>query len=548
MNKTFLSGVVGTLLFTSFQFSASGTESGVSSRIIGGEQATAGEWPYMVALTARNSSHVFCGGSYLGGRYVLTAAHCVDKEDSAKGDVLLGAFDMNDVNTAERIHVRQIYVHNSYIDASMGNDIAVLELERDPLPRRSVQISDSSDFNELTKDSPMTVIGFGKRKEVDGEKSDPATILHQVQVPFVPLPECKTKGSDEDAKDDYSKLTNNAFCAGSFGKDSCFGDSGGPIFFDSNNGRKQMGVVSWGDGCGRANSPGVYTNLSVFNDWLDDQQLGLSYRQKRDLGVVRPGSYTHNLTFTNNGNADINLGNTFVFVVGISRTDAAAIVNNSCTGVLASGASCDVEFSYNITEHKQSYVKLIIGSSTYRTGAVHAYLYFDALDAAPSETVSFLANLPVHNTHVNDHPWTVVGNGLQTSALPAGEESVILLENLPQGRLKFHYKLSSSEVLDQLFVYVNDKFKGKYFNNTENLATLDMYGTSNKVRFVYRRHSGSTDDQSRAILSQISYDPKFFDLPPPLDIRIGDSGGGSLGGAALALLFGCGWLRRRQRV
>lgn len=62
----------------------------------------------------------------------MTAAHCVDKEDSAKGDVLLGAFDMNDVNTAERIHVRQIYVHNSYIDASMGNDIAVLELERDP--------------------------------------------------------------------------------------------------------------------------------------------------------------------------------------------------------------------------------------------------------------------------------------------------------------------------------------------------------------------------------------------------------------------------------
>ncbi len=77
INKTLLSGVVGTRLFTSFQFSASGTESGVSSRIIGGEQANAGEWPYMVALNARNSSHVFCGGRYLGGRYVFTAANCV---------------------------------------------------------------------------------------------------------------------------------------------------------------------------------------------------------------------------------------------------------------------------------------------------------------------------------------------------------------------------------------------------------------------------------------------------------------------------------------
>ncbi|EKF9791471.1 trypsin-like serine protease [Vibrio cholerae] len=545
MNKTFLSGVVGTLLFTSFQFSASGTESGVSSRIIGGEQAPEGEWPYMVALTARNSSHVFCGGSYLGGRYVLTAAHCVDKEDPAKGDVLLGAFDMNDLSTAERIHVKQIYVHNAYITAEMGNDIAVLELERDPSPRTAVEISDSSDFNELKKDSPMMVIGFGNRKEVGGEKSDPATILHQVQVPFVPLPECKTKGSDLDAKGDYSNLTSNAFCAGSFGKDSCSGDSGGPIFFESNNGRKQMGVVSWGDGCGRANSPGVYTNLSVFNDWLDDQQLGLSYRQKRDLGVVRLGPHTHNLTFTNNGNSEINFGKTFVF--GISET-TAEIVNNSCTGVLAPRASCDVEFSYNITEYKQGLVKLNLDSSTYKTRTVHAYLYFDALDAAPSETVSFLAHLPVHNTHVNDHPWTVVGNGLQTSGLSAGEESVILLENLPKGRLKFHYKLSSSEVLDQLVVYVNDKFKGKYYNNTESLATLDMYGTSNKVRFIYRRHRSSTDDQSRAILSQISYDPKLFDLPPPLDIRVGDSGGGSLGGAVLAFLFGCGWLRRRQSV
>lgn len=54
----------------------------------------------------------------------------------------------------------------------------------------------------------------------------------------------------------------------------------------------------------------------------------------------------------NNGNVDINLGNIFVFVVGIFRIDVVVIVNNSCIGVLVLGVSCDVEFSYNIIEYK----------------------------------------------------------------------------------------------------------------------------------------------------------------------------------------------------
>ncbi len=91
----------------------------------------------------------------------------------------------------------------------------------------------------------MTVIGFGNRKEVDGEKSDPATILHKVQVPFFPLPECKTKGSDEDAKDDYPNEPITRFVPVRLAK-TLVPVTAVALSFDSNNGRKQMGVVSWG--------------------------------------------------------------------------------------------------------------------------------------------------------------------------------------------------------------------------------------------------------------------------------------------------------------
>lgn len=132
----------------------------------------------------------------------------------------------------------------------------------------------------------------------------------------------------------------------------------------------------------------------------------------------------------NNGNVDINLGNIFVFVVGIFRIDVVVIVNNSCIGVLVLGVSCDVEFSYNIIEYKQSYVKLIIGLSIYKMGVVYVYFYFDVLDVVFLEIVSFLVNLFVYNIYVNDYFWMVVGNGLQILVLLVGEEFVILLENL----------------------------------------------------------------------------------------------------------------------
>ena len=67
------------------------------------------------------------------------------------------------------------------------------------------------------------------------------------------------------------EVTSLAICAGSGGKDACLGDSGGPLVWsdEQNHQSYLIGVVSWGEGCGRPEYPGVYTRVTEFLDWIE---------------------------------------------------------------------------------------------------------------------------------------------------------------------------------------------------------------------------------------------------------------------------------------
>lgn len=54
------------------------------------------------------------------------------------------------------------------------------------------------------------------------------------------------------------------FCAGTLGKDSCKGDSGGPVVLNG----KQIGVVSFGYGCAKPKFYGIYTKVAFFTKYL----------------------------------------------------------------------------------------------------------------------------------------------------------------------------------------------------------------------------------------------------------------------------------------
>ncbi|XP_042886639.1 clotting factor G beta subunit-like [Penaeus japonicus] len=234
------------------------------TRIVGGEQTTPYEYPWQVGLVQTSSRNVFCGGSIITKNWILTAAHCaasmVDKESRFK--VLVGAYILSSPTIIQRsLSIRRIILHENYNPHELDNDIAFLEV--DPIefsPRVGpVCLPDPQGYYENVTG---TVTGWGTLK-ADGE---PSNVLMEVRVPTMTNAKCRQ------AYGDY--LTQNMLCAGYArgGKDSCQGDSGGPLVYQSSkHGRwEQIGIVSWGSGCAGVGTPGVYTRLTSYIDWINN--------------------------------------------------------------------------------------------------------------------------------------------------------------------------------------------------------------------------------------------------------------------------------------
>lgn len=89
--------------------------------------------------------------------------------------------------------------------------------------------------------------------------------LHKVEVLIINQQYCNTAYKD--------LITDQMICAGykNGEKDSCAGDSGGPLSTLINNKPVLIGVVSWGIGCARPGSPGVYSRVTSVRDWIKSE-------------------------------------------------------------------------------------------------------------------------------------------------------------------------------------------------------------------------------------------------------------------------------------
>jgi secreted trypsin-like serine protease len=235
-----------------------------TAEIVGGTIAPLGAWPAQVGLRIKNAQSnydaLFCGGTLIHKRFVLTAAHCSDFVSPADVQVVTGTQNLN--RGGVKRDVAKITIHRLWDPNTFAFDVAVWKLAEDVEDiTLALMIKRDEEQALVAPNDLATMTGWGTTSE-GGSLS---ARLRQVTVPIISRATCNRPASYD------GEVTAQMICAGLLagGKDTCQGDSGGPLWVKNEAGKFIVaGITSWGAGCAQPSFPGVYTRLAIFTDWV----------------------------------------------------------------------------------------------------------------------------------------------------------------------------------------------------------------------------------------------------------------------------------------
>lgn len=261
-----------------------GIESAGGNKIIGGSPTNIDEYPWLVLI--EYTRDYLCGGTLISGQHVITAAHCVVTDDyKSRGEksVRLGEYNTTNVGPdcvevpgggfdctfgAISIAINQTIVHPEYnTDKKIvySNDIAILKLN-EMAPYNEFIRPICLPTLDTTKSPPVKFRFFVAGWGVVSERQGRSDIKLHIDLPYVDMERCKNVF----VRNNVPIVWEKQICAGGeFNKDSCKGDSGGPLMYLNDKRFEVLGITSYGIvQCGNEDTPSIYTKIYEYIPWI----------------------------------------------------------------------------------------------------------------------------------------------------------------------------------------------------------------------------------------------------------------------------------------